>query len=85
MRLLEAVYEHLRAFIRVDADRSEPFNYRIGVRQGYPASSILSNLHINDMMDGLSGIRIGDVTISGLLFAVDAVILAGSEGRVGTD
>lgn len=67
-----------QASVQVGIDRSDPFEYAVGVRQGYPTSQIRFILCIDDLHDGLSGIQVEDVTISGLLSADDAVIFAES-------
>ena len=85
MKILEALYQCPRASVRVGSHRSDPFDYMIGVRQGCPASPILFNLYINDVLDGLSGVRVGDMTIPGLLFADDAVVLAESSQALQED
>lgn len=46
---------------------------------------ILFNLYINDLLDGLSGIPIRDMAISGLLFADDAIIRAESPQALQND
>lgn len=63
LKVLNELYEHSRASARVYNARSDSFDYTIGVRQGYPASPILFNLYINDLFDGLSGIRLRDMTL----------------------
>lgn len=68
-----------------EGDRSELFDYAILLRQGCISSLIRSNLYVNGLLDGLSVILNGGVTVPGLLFASDAVILTESTQTLQTD
>jgi hypothetical protein len=70
--------------IRVGSSLSPVFNYYCEMRQGCPASLILFDLFINDLLQDMKGVTVPGVdnTINGLMFADDAVILAGSKGKM---
>lgn len=77
--MLKGVYKNTRMCVRVDPDTlSEPFPYERGVRQGCPASPILFNLYINDVLNECERLEIPgtDVKLNGLMFADDVVVAA---------
>ncbi|OMJ12929.1 Retrovirus-related Pol polyprotein from type-1 retrotransposable element R2 [Smittium culicis] len=63
---------------------SKTVEYNCGVRQGFPASPTLFDIFINDLLDGIKGVKIPgtDSEISGLLFADDAVVPAESPAEL---
>ncbi|MEG2480212.1 MAG: reverse transcriptase family protein, partial [Mucinivorans sp.] len=81
LRFIKNLYSNLKAVVRVNDALSEEFTYQVGVRQGCPASPILFNLYINDLLERIEGVAVEpDIPrIPGLLFADDAVILAENE------
>lgn len=58
LKQLEAVYEHPRASLKVGVDCSWLFEHTTKVGQGNPASLILSNLQVQDLLDELGRVRI---------------------------
>ncbi|WUR03787.1 pol polyprotein [Vairimorpha necatrix] len=82
--VIRSLYKDPRMCVRVGSSTSPIVNYHCGVRQGCPVSPILFDLFINDLLLGMEGVTIPgvDSTISGLLFADDAVILAESESAL---
>lgn len=61
--LFAAIYEYLRASVPIITVQSIPFEYHIEVLKGCSAAPILFNLCINELLDGLDGIPIENVTI----------------------
>ncbi len=63
--------------------KSETFDVRVGLKQGCVLSPILFALYIKELGDTLilcgRGVQIGGVTIPGLLFTDDMVLMAESE------
>ncbi|OMJ16673.1 RNA-directed DNA polymerase from mobile element jockey [Smittium culicis] len=70
--------------VRVGDKISKLVEYNCGVRQGCPASPLLFDIYINDLLDGIKGVKIPgmEAEISGLLFADDAVVLAESPAEL---
>jgi len=88
---VQALYANSRVVVQAnDGSHSEPFHLRRGVRQGCPMSPLLFIIYINDMFDTCKyGAKVPTVhcmrkgttkfmahSITGLLFADDAVALA---------
>ena len=69
---------HIR--IRVNHTMSEKLEYRKGVRQGCPASPLLFNIFIADILKEVEGISIPfcELKLPGLCYADDTVVLADS-------
>ncbi|ELQ76088.1 RNA-directed DNA polymerase, Non LTR Retrotransposon, partial [Trachipleistophora hominis] len=73
------LYRNPKASVRIGDERSDTFNYQMGVKQGCPASPTLFNLYINNILEGITGVGIGNgEQVPGLLFADDAVVFAES-------
>ncbi|OMJ24705.1 RNA-directed DNA polymerase from mobile element jockey, partial [Smittium culicis] len=83
-RIIEALYRSPKMCVRVGDKLSKLVEYNCGVRQGCPASPLLFDIYINDLLHGLKGVEIPgtEATISGLLFADDAVVLAESPSEL---
>ncbi|KKO75094.1 endonuclease-reverse transcriptase [Vairimorpha ceranae] len=84
LQVVKSLYEDPRMCVRVGSSTSPVVNYHCGVRQGCPASPILFDLFINDLLQGMDGVAIPGVSeaVSGLLFADDAVVMAESESAL---
>ncbi len=80
LQYIKSLYKSPKAVVRIGDELSENFEYRIGVKQGCPASPILFNLYINDILNDIQGVEVQPSMprIPGLLFADDAVIFADS-------
>lgn len=79
--VFRALYEDPKLCVRTGDGHSPAVPYLRGVRQGCPASPILFDLYINDILAGMPGVSVPGLAerLPGLLFADDAVILAESE------
>lgn len=92
---MKGLYARSRISVRVglgkEAQYSEPFPLRRGLRQGCPLSPVLFNIFINDLLDGMEGVSGAgvpsgpraqwsrpNITVMGALFANDAVGLTGN-------
>lgn len=77
-RVISGLYENPKMCVRTGKRLSEQVEYLCGVRQGCPASPILFDLYINDILEGINGISVPGVLepMRGLLFADDAVVFA---------
>ncbi|OMJ27742.1 LINE-1 reverse transcriptase-like protein [Smittium culicis] len=83
-RVIEALYRSPKMCVRVGDRLSKTVEYNCGVRQGCPASPMLFDIYINDLLDGIKGVKIPgtEECIPGLLFADDAVVLAESPAEL---
>ncbi|OMJ22903.1 putative RNA-directed DNA polymerase from transposon BS [Smittium culicis] len=83
-RVIEALYRSPKMCVRVGDRLSKTVDYNCGVRQGCPASPMLFDIYINDLLDGIKGVKIPGIEecIPGLLFADDAVVLAESPAEL---
>ncbi|OMJ19812.1 RNA-directed DNA polymerase from mobile element jockey [Smittium culicis] len=70
--------------VRVGDRLSKTVEYNCGVRQGCLASPMLFDKYINDLLDGIKGIKTPgtEECIPGLRFADDAVVLAESPAEL---
>ncbi|OMJ09725.1 RNA-directed DNA polymerase from mobile element jockey [Smittium culicis] len=80
LNMIKGMYDAPKIAVRVGNEVSNPTDYLCGVRQGCPASPILFDFYISDILKGVRGVRVPGLTsrIPGLLFADDAVLLAES-------
>ena len=80
---LKAVYSDMSCEVKVGEERSEPFGVSCGLRQGCILSPLLFSLYVNSLVFRLKeaevGVKCGSQSISVLLYADDAVILAEDE------
>lgn len=58
LQYISALYKNPKAVVRIGDTVSESFEYRIGVKQGCPASPILFNLYINDLLEDVTGVQV---------------------------
>ncbi|OMJ13549.1 Retrovirus-related Pol polyprotein from type-1 retrotransposable element R2 [Smittium culicis] len=80
------MYYDPKIAVRTGDDISERSEYHCGVRQGCPASPILFELYINEILSDVLGVEVPGLPnrIPGLLFADDAVVLADSAENLQT-
>ncbi|OMJ26741.1 Transposon TX1 uncharacterized [Smittium culicis] len=80
LNMIKGMYDAPKIAVRVGNEVSNPTEYLCGVRQGCPASPILFDFYINDILKSVSGVRVPGLTsrIPGLLFVDDVVLLAKS-------
>ena len=86
INILKSLYKKTECMVKTKEGLSEPFEMRIGVRQGCVLSPLLFNLFINELVsilegdnkNDLIGISIGDLVICALLYADDLVLVADS-------
>ena len=83
-RFLENLYLSSKACVKLDGQLSDSFDVMKGVRQGCPLSPILFNLFINDIFNDCDefGIKIGNESCCGGLFADDIVLCAPTRGNL---
>ena len=82
IRLLQHLYWHQKACVRVEGELSEYTNIERGVRQGCVMSPDLFNLYTEFVMRAVErkrGFRIGGKNITNLRYADDTVLLAESQ------
>lgn len=86
LALVEGMYENPKFCVRVGGRVSESRPFLRGVRQGDPASPMLFNLYISDILEGLSGVPVpglgANERLRGLLYADDTVIFAESRAEL---
>ncbi|OMJ15820.1 LINE-1 reverse transcriptase-like protein [Smittium culicis] len=72
LNVINGMYYNPKIAFRIGEDISEPSDYCCGVRQGCPASPILFDLYINDMVSRVLGVDVPGLSsrIPGLLFAM---------------
>lgn len=75
---LKEIYRKNESCIRHDGKLCESFSQSIGVKQGCPASPLLFNIFITDLLKNMSGVYCNGEEIKCLLFADDAGIIADS-------
>ena len=81
VNVIESMYNSPKASIFTDGMYSEPFETRIGVKQGDVLSTLLFNIFVNDIPHEISkqskySIHLFNTPINSLLFADDLVIFA---------
>ncbi|OMJ29803.1 Retrovirus-related Pol polyprotein from type-1 retrotransposable element R2, partial [Smittium culicis] len=83
-RMIEALCRSSKMCVRVGDRLSKIVEYNCGVRHGSPASPLLFDIFINDLLDGIKGVKIPGIgaEVPGLLFAEDAVVLAESPAEL---
>ena len=82
LKIIISMYRCVKTKIYVNGQKSQSFEYKLGVRQGECLSPFLFAMYINDMECALSrantGVTIDDVKLFLLFYADDAVIFAES-------
>ena len=81
LRFFQHLYRTSLGQVRLSTGVSDSFRLRRGVRQGCPASPLLFDVFVNDVLDQIPGVHVPKVpgrTCPGLMFADDIVILADS-------
>ncbi len=81
LRAALSLYDQSRSLVRIAGSKSDLFPVHVGLRQGYPLSPVLFIVFMDRISrsQGPEGVRVGDHTISSLLFADDVVLLAPSD------
>lgn len=76
--VIRGLYENPTMCVRSGSGLSKQVEYSCGVRQGCPASPILFDVYINDILDNIKGVPVPGLmdNVRGLLFADDAVVFA---------
>lgn len=87
LRFIRTLYGGSLARVRTSWGLSDPIPVERGVRQGCPASPLLFNVFINDILDGCTddGVRVPRMLgplVPGLLFADDLALLAETEAAM---
>ena len=88
LRVLKGLYDGFQMKVLVNGVLSEPFEVKVGVRQGCVLSPLLFLLFINDALDlmveeDLGICLVGDTHLClGLFFADDLVLMASSEAML---
>ena len=82
--IIHSMYKSVKSIVQVGAERTQPFECLLGVRQGECLSPFLFSMYINDIEDyvrthGFQGVNTGHVRMLLLLYADDTVII--SENR----
>ena len=80
LKIIMSMYKCVKTRIVVDGEKSEPFDCKLGVRQGECLSPFLFAIYINDMENSLNhedaGVSIADIKILLLFYADDVVIFS---------
>ena len=80
---VKSLYASSYNLINVNGHFSEAFRSKYGVKQGDCLSTTLFNIYANDLIDELnqcnSGLQLGDISISALLYADDLVLISSTE------
>ena len=79
LNIIKSIYCNVRSRVKYNNSLSNPFDCNIGVRQGECLSPFLFAMYINDLeaeldVNGISGINIGMINISILLYADDIIL-----------
>ena len=86
LRSLQALYAGDRVVSEVNGVMTRPVFLRRGLRQGCSLSPLLFALYISDLGRDVStsplGYTIGDLTVSGLSFADDIVLISDSPEKL---
>ena len=74
LNIIKSIYCNVRSRVKYNDSLSNPFDRNIGVRRGECLSPFLFAMYINDLeaeldVNGISGINIGMINISILLYA----------------
>ena len=82
LHIIKTMYEHVQSAVRIGHELTDWFSVQSGVRQGDNLAPTLFSIYINDFMQEIQevnkGVRIGDEYISGLVYADDVVLIAGT-------
>ena len=88
LRAVQSTYVDCTACVRIDGGLSPWFGVNIGVRQGCVLSARLFILYLDSCLQRMKaanvGLRMGDLVVSCLLYADDAVLLAESPSQLQT-
>ena len=80
--MIRAIYENVKTKVFFQGNKSEEFEYSLGVRQGYCLSPFLFAMYINDLeqilIDNHCGIDFGQYKMTLLLYADDVILLSDS-------
>ena len=83
LQVLRAMYTNLQACVKLHNHLTNWFDSYVGVRQGDNLSPTLFNLFVNDLATKIKelncGVKIGNKTVSILLYADDIVLISDSE------
>uniref|UniRef100_A0A3B3S8K7 Reverse transcriptase domain-containing protein n=1 Tax=Paramormyrops kingsleyae TaxID=1676925 RepID=A0A3B3S8K7_9TELE len=80
---IRSLYEWGRSLVLIASYKLDMFPVWVGLRQGWPLSSILFIIfmdRISRHSQGVEGVQFGGIRIASLLFADDVVLLASSAG-----
>ena len=85
LRAIQALYEGVKACVKVGQRETEMFDVQKGVRQGCTLSSWLFNVFIDEVMkearrEFVSGVKLSTRGVDLLMFVDDMVLMAGAEG-----
>ena len=88
--VIRSMYQAVKSQVQVGADRTEPFECLLGVRQGECLSPILFAMYLNDIEEtfrnnNFDGINMGLTRMLILLYADDAVIMSGKNATFSLD